>query len=65
MNWVHVLHMLTAGFRLAGGHSPRALYGFYVHHHALGLLRSGVTSGSGGRAYLWWLAVHHVSPVDW
>jgi len=65
MYWIHVLHMLAAGFRLNRTGHVRALYEFYLSHHALTFLHSGVTSGSGGRGYLWWLTIHHVAPADW
>lgn len=60
---LHVLHVLTVGYQHI--HGTRALFGFYLRHDALGLLHSGVTSGSGGRGYLWWLTVHHWAPADW
>lgn len=63
MHWIHVLHVLMHGY--AHIHNTRHLYRFYVHHHALGFLRSGITSGSGGRHYLWYLTARHISPVDW
>ena len=63
MYWLHILHTLMILFRDV--HDPRELYALYLHHHAAGFLRSGVTSGSGGRAYLWWLTTRHISPVDW
>lgn len=63
MYWIHVLHVLLWGFHHVHGNAH--LYRFYVRHHALGFLRSGVTSGSGGKRYLWWLTTHRISPVDW
>jgi hypothetical protein len=69
MNWAHVLAVLLWGFaHKTAGHG---LYLWYLNHHALALLRSGVTSGSGGRSYLHWLAWrygaggHGISPRDW
>jgi hypothetical protein len=63
MYWHHILIQLLWGFHHV--HGARALFRYDVRHHALGFLRSGVTSGSGGRGYLWWLVTHHISPVDW
>ena len=63
MNWIHVLHELTWGYRHV--HGTGALFRYYLHHRGVAFLRSGVTSGSGGRGYLHWLAAHRVSPVDW
>jgi len=63
MYWVHVLHSLIWGFHHV--HGTGALYCYYIYHHALGFLKSGITSGSGGKHYLWWLTAHHISPVDW
>ena len=61
--WLHILHVLVWGYHHV--HGTHALFRYYTHHHAAGFLRSGITSGSGGRGYLWWLTVHGVSPVDW
>jgi hypothetical protein len=63
MNWIHVLRALLWGFHHI--HGTRGLFRYYVHHHAVAFLRSGVTSGSGGRGYLWWLTTHRISPTDW
>ncbi len=60
---LHVLHVLMWGFHHIKG--VRCLFRFYLHHHAVAFLRSGVTSGSGGRGYVWWLTSHHISPTDW
>lgn len=62
-NWAHVMYVLTMGYRHI--HGSHQLFQFYLNHHALAFLRSGVTSGSGGKGYLWWLTTHHVAPVDW
>ena len=63
MYWVHVLHVLMWGYHNVHGTGP--LFRWYLRHHAAGFLRSGITSGSGGRGYLRWLTVNHVSPADW
>lgn len=63
MYWIHVLNQLLWGFHHI--HCTHSLYAYYVHHHALGFLRSGITSGSGGRGYLRFLTAHHVTPIDW
>jgi hypothetical protein len=68
LNWVHIMHVLTVACQHV--HGTRALFRFYLHHHAVAFLRSGVTSESPqtrGQALrlLWWLAAHHVHPVDW
>jgi hypothetical protein len=60
---IHILTVLLHGYHHI--HSTRPLYTYYLHHHALQFLRSGITSGSGGRGYLWWLTTHHRSPIDW
>lgn len=61
--WLIILHQLLWGFaHLRFGHG---LYLYYIAHHAVGFLHSGITSGSGGRSYVYWLAQHHISPVDW
>lgn len=61
--WVHVLHVLTWGYSHV--HGCRALFRYWLHHHAVAFLRSGVTSGGWRPGSVWWLAVRHVSPVDW
>ncbi len=61
--WLMILNQLLWGFHhLAFGHG---LYFFYVSHHAVGFLHSGITSGSGDLHYVFWLAQHHISPRDW
>jgi hypothetical protein len=59
----HILHVLLWGYHHVHGNRP--LFRWYLRHHALTFLRSGFTSGSGGRHYLWWLTTHHISPTDW
>jgi hypothetical protein len=63
LHLLHLLNMLTAGFNHV--HDTRPLFRYYLDHHALAFLRSGITSGNGGRSYLWWLAMHHITPADW
>lgn len=63
MNWLHILHVLLVAYQHI--HGSRALFRFYLHHHAVAFLQSGVTSGSGGRGDLWSLTAHRVSPRDW
>ena len=65
---IHILHVLMIGY--AHIHNLRTLFAFYLHHHAIQFLRSGVTSQSPGSFreawnLLVWLVLHHMSPVDW
>lgn len=62
-HWLHILHVLMVGYTHI--HGTRQLFHYYLHHHALSFLKSGITSGSGDRNYLWFLTSHHVPPVDW
>jgi hypothetical protein len=66
--WVHELHVLMWAYQHI--HGVRALFRFYEHHHAVGLLRSGITSETPGSWWqavrlLWWLVTRHIGPVDW
>ena len=61
--WLHILGQLAWGFGHI--HCHAALLHYYLRHHALGFLHSGITSGSGGRSYLRWLVYRNVGPVDW
>lgn len=63
MNWIHVLHMLTYGYRHV--HGTHTLFRWYLNHHAIGFLRSGITSENWHHGLLWWLTVNHRAPVDW
>ena len=60
---LHILAMLTADYHRY--HQATQLYHAYLRDHALVFLKSGITSGSGGKSYLHWLTWHHVAPVDW
>lgn len=66
--WMHVFHVLLVAYGHI--HNTHALYVYYVHHNAVGFLRSGITSESPATNsqavhLLQWLTVHHWSPVDW
>lgn len=65
----HVLQVLLYGYHhYTAGHG---LFRYYLNHHALAFLRSGYTSGSGGRGYLHWLTFRNgtgqngISPIEW
>lgn len=66
---IHILHVLMVGFTHI--HNARHLYAFYVHHHAIRFLLSGITSEAPDNAHqavalLHWLTfVVKLSPVDW
>lgn len=66
--WLHILTQLLWGFQHI--HCTHHLMVYYVHHHAVAFLRSGITSQSPANAtqarhLLTWLLLHHISPVDW
>jgi hypothetical protein len=68
LHLMHVLRMLTYGYGHI--HGTGALFRYYLHHHAVAFLRSGVTSESPSvRAQalqlLHWLTVRHIAPADW
>ena len=66
MHYTHLLHVLRLlTFDYQHIRSLPALYRAYLHDHALAFLRSGITSGTGGKNYLHWLTWHRVTPVDW
>lgn len=65
---IHVMNALLAGYTHSRGTGH--LLRFYLHHHALQFLMSGVTSESPSnrcQAYhlLGWLTQNHISPRDW
>lgn len=65
---IHIFHVLIWGYHHI--HGSHHLLRFYLHHHAIRFLRSGMTSETphsrrAALSLLKWLVSRHISPVDW